>query len=119
MNNWNERPQDVSGEELIAWALCQIADSVDSLGLEIRAHADTLLKGDAPASVGGLSALVLTLADGLEEFNSAVDQIAKVAYATKALGLNDAGTQMGAVEVLSQEIREGFNLIAVALENHE
>lgn len=40
-----------------------------------------------------------------------------IAIASKVLGLNDAATPMGAIEVLSAEIKHGSERIADAIEN--
>ena len=72
-----------------------------------QALRDTLISPNVPDS-------------NLEPAN-VVDVIAgaglNIARAIKRLGTNDAGTNMGAIEVLSNEIKEGSERIANALES--
>ena len=51
-----------------------------------------------------------------EEF-SLTDAITEVATALHRLGIRDAATPMGAVEILSLEVRNGSAAIAEALNN--
>lgn len=58
--------------------------------------------------------------------NAVAEAINSLARAVHALGTNNAGTQMGAIEYLAVEIREGstriaegLNSIALAIENHD
>lgn len=45
------------------------------------------------------------------------EAIERLAYSVKTLGLNDAATHMGAIEVLSMEVKEGTTRIAEAINN--
>jgi len=40
------------------------------------------------------------------------NQLGRVATALEKLGLNDAHTQMGAIETLAKEIKEGLHFVA-------
>lgn len=43
------------------------------------------------------------------------DALMELAQAVRALGLNGASTNMGAIEVLSKEVRDGMDSIAEAI----
>lgn len=49
------------------------------------------------------------------EINEVAEAIKDVAVALRVLGLNDAATSMGALELLSKEIKEGSERIAEGL----
>lgn len=51
----------------------------------------------------------------MDEINEVAEAIKDVAVALRVLGLNDAATSMGALELLSKEIKEGSERIAEGL----
>jgi hypothetical protein len=71
---------------------------------------DAFVSSSEQANDGGPANVV----DGLIAIARSLDRLAT---AVERLGLNDAGgTGMGAVELLTREIREGLTMIASAVE---
>jgi len=57
---------------------------------------------------------------GYEEERTAEENIAlalyQIAYALEKLGLTNAGTQMGALELVAKEVKDGLGYISSAIE---
>lgn len=56
------------------------------------------------------------MVDGLFAISRAIEKLSR---AVDRLGTNDAATQMGAIELLAKETRDGLTAIAAAIERHD
>jgi len=45
MSAWNERPKDITGPDLIAWALAELADAVYNLEAGLSSAGKTFIEG--------------------------------------------------------------------------